>query len=274
MRLDEARSFLDYAIRPLPDAISNYNIPNNHLLHTLLVWVSIRVFGGAEWAVRLPALMAGLLIIPATYVATRAFSDRAAALIASALAAVLPGLILYSTNARGYSMVCLAFVVLLSVADALADEETAARWIAFGLLIALGMATIPVMLYPAGAVTLWLITERVRRHGVSSAIPFAVRLAAVLAVAGALTVLAYVPAIQRFGVGSIAGNKFVIPNTWPQFVSTLPQFALRLRDTIGLGIPTAAGRPQAGGRHRPRCCLSGRWCPRRRGRWSPCAANE
>ena len=75
MRLDEARTFLDYAIRPLPDAISNYNIPNNHLLHTLLVWLSIRIFGDAEWAIRLPAFVAGVLIVPATYAATRSDSN-------------------------------------------------------------------------------------------------------------------------------------------------------------------------------------------------------
>lgn len=243
MRLDEARTFLDYAIRPLPDAISNYNIPNNHLLHTLLVWTSIRIFGHAEWAIRLPAFVAGLLVMPATYVATRALADRSAALAATALAAVLPVLVLYSTNARGYSMVCLAFVVLIVVADRLAAEESAARWAAFGAIVALGAATIPVMLYPAGAAALWLCAERVRRHGWRRAPAFAARLAAVLALAGALAALAYVPAIQRFGVGSIVGNKFVSPYRWPQFLHALPQFARRLRGTIGLGIPNAALLP-------------------------------
>jgi hypothetical protein len=237
MRLDEARTFLDYVIRPLPDAISNYTIPNNHLLHTLLAWTSARLFGHAEWAVRLPAFIAGLLIVPATYVAARALADRSAALIASALAAVLPGLILYTTNARGYSMICLAFVLLIPVVDALADRETLGRWIVFGSLIAFGMATIPVMLYPAGAATLWLLAERLRRHGWSSTVRFAFRLAAVLVLAGVVTVVAYLPAIQRFGAESITGNKFVAPYTWDLFFRALPQFVQRLRDTIGLGLP-------------------------------------
>ncbi|MEO5814753.1 MAG: glycosyltransferase family 39 protein [Gemmatimonadaceae bacterium] len=237
MRLDEARTFLDYAIRPLSDAISNYNIPNNHLLHTLLVWLSIRLFGHAEWAVRLPALIAGVLIVPATYVATRALADRGAALIATALAAVLPGLILYTANARGYSMVVLAFVLLIPVANALADEESAGRWLAFGSLMAIGAATIPVMLYPAGVVTLWLLAERLRRHGASSTIRFIPRLAGVLALAGIVTVVAYLPAIQRYGAASISGNKFVTPYSWDPFFRALPRFAERLRQTIALGIP-------------------------------------
>ena len=238
MRLDEARTFLDYAIRPLPDAISNYNIPNNHLLHTFLVWLSVRLFGHAEWAVRLPAMIAGLLIVPASYLATRALAERNAALITSALVAVLPGLILYTANARGYSMVVLAFLLLLPVVNALADMESLSRWIAFGLLIAFGAATIPVMLYPAGAATLWLVAERARRHGLTAMAPFALRLLGVLAVAGALTAVVYVPAIQRFGLTSISGNKFVMPYSWAMFFGALPQFVKRLRDTIALGIPS------------------------------------
>ena len=236
MRLDEARTFLDYAIRPLPDALSNYNIPNNHLLHTLLVWLSIRVFGDAEWAVRLPAFIAGVLVVPATYVLARELAGRGAALIASALVAALPGLILYSTNARGYSMVVLAFVVLLILADRLADEETPARWLAYGAVVTLGFATVPAMLYPAGAASLWLFVEHARRHGVPSALRFALRLGGVLAVAGAIAAVAYLPAIRRFGVGAITDNKFVTPYTWDQFVASLPRFAVRLRHTIGLGI--------------------------------------
>ncbi len=239
MRLDEARTFLDYAIRPLPDALSNYNIPNNHLLHTLLVWLSIRIFGNAEWAVRLPAFIAGVLVVPATYVTARAFADRGAALIASALAAVLPGLILYSTNARGYSMVCLAFVVLVYIANNLADAETRGRWLAFGALMTLGFTTIPAMLYPAGAVSLWLLLEHLRRHGRASGLRFALRFAAVMAVAGAVAAAAYIPAVQRFGVASITANKFVTPYTWTQFLRSLPRFAQRLRQTIGLGIPSS-----------------------------------
>ena len=273
MRLDEARTFLDYVIRPLPDAISNYNIPNNHLFHTLLAWTSTRLFGDAEWSVRLPAFLAGVLTVWMTYVAARALADEGAALIASALAAVLPGLVLYATNARGYSMVTLAFVVLIVLANRIASEESAARWLGFGIVVALGFATVPAMLYPAGAVSLWLFAEHARRHGPSSALRFALRLAAVLAVAVAIAALAYLPAIERFGVASITANKFVTPYPWPLFVDSLPRFAQRLRDTLGLGIPTlllaalAAGaliplviRSPERGRLATLAAATGLWC--------------
>jgi hypothetical protein len=54
----------------------------------------------------------------------------------------------------------------------------------------------------------------------------------------ALAAVVYLPAIQRFGLASITANKFVAPFPWPLFVSSLPGFARRLREALGLGIPT------------------------------------
>src|SRR5689334_12170590 len=48
MRHDEAYTFLHYATAPLTTALSDYTYPNNHLFHTLLVWISTRLFGGSE----------------------------------------------------------------------------------------------------------------------------------------------------------------------------------------------------------------------------------
>ena len=55
MRHDEAYTYLHYARAPLSVALSDYTYPNNHLFHTLLVWISTRVFGNSEVAIRLPA---------------------------------------------------------------------------------------------------------------------------------------------------------------------------------------------------------------------------
>src|ERR671913_564051 len=43
MRNDEAYTYLAYALSPLSNALSDYEYPNNHLFHTLLVWVSTRL---------------------------------------------------------------------------------------------------------------------------------------------------------------------------------------------------------------------------------------
>jgi len=69
MRHDEANTFSELASRPLYYALSIYSAPNNHLLHTLLVHLSYSLFGNYPWAIRLPAFVAGLLLIPVSYAA-------------------------------------------------------------------------------------------------------------------------------------------------------------------------------------------------------------
>src|SRR5215203_4846783 len=108
IRHDEAYTYLYFASQPLGSALSDYTVPNNHLFHTLLVKAVTSVLGGSLPAIRLPAFVAGLLVVPAVYLLTRRSSgDRAAALIAMAAAAVWPELVHYSTNARGYSFIAL-----------------------------------------------------------------------------------------------------------------------------------------------------------------------
>jgi hypothetical protein len=214
-------------------------VPNNHVFHTLLVWVSVRLFGYAEWAIRLPAFLAGLGVVAAVYVSTRMLVNRDAALLACAVAAGAPALVLYSTNARGYGMVCFAFVILVTVANELAERESTGRWVAFAVILALGLFTIPVMLYPGGAVTLWLVVERWLRNPAHLA-RFVMHLSAALVGAVTLAAAAYAPVIIRYGLAPLVGNRFVTPLSWSGLVAALPGFAEHLRETLGLGIPRAA----------------------------------
>jgi hypothetical protein len=156
MRYDEAYSWLRLASKPLPIALSYYSAPNNHLFHTFLMSLCGKAFGSAPWALRLPVLMAGTLLIPATYAAFRAHAGRDAGLLAAALTAPWPCLIDYSTNGRGYIMIALFFMALVALAGRLADRPTPLAWLGWAGASALGLWTVPVMLYPWGSATLWL----------------------------------------------------------------------------------------------------------------------
>jgi hypothetical protein len=57
---DEAYTVTVFANQPLWGALSDYHLPNNHLFHTLLVHLTYSLFGYSQWAVRLPALLAGI----------------------------------------------------------------------------------------------------------------------------------------------------------------------------------------------------------------------
>jgi uncharacterized membrane protein len=76
-------------------------------LHDLVLWFTIRAFGHGEFAVRLPSLIAGTLVIPVLYELGRELYDRRTGLVAAAFAAVSPVLIWYSQEVRMYEFVAL-----------------------------------------------------------------------------------------------------------------------------------------------------------------------
>lgn len=76
-------------------------------LHDLVLWLTIRVFGHGEFAVRLPSVIAGTLVIPVLYELGRELYDRRTGLLAAGFATVSPLLIWYSQEVRMYEFVAL-----------------------------------------------------------------------------------------------------------------------------------------------------------------------
>jgi uncharacterized membrane protein len=159
MRYDESYTVVAFAMRPWLNLISDYSLPNNHIFHTILVKLAMRWWGTAPWAVRMPALLHGILCIPAGYLLARQLYGRSAALLSAGLIAVTPMMIETSTNARGYSQYILYSLVLLSLAIYLLKEANLAGWVLFILIAAAGFYTVPFMLFPLGAICLWMIVS-------------------------------------------------------------------------------------------------------------------
>lgn len=221
MRYDESVTFLYFIGRPWGTAISSYQFPNNHLLYTVAAKLTSLLGGGAAWALRLPAFVAGVAIVPLTYAVGRALFTRASGLIGAALAAGSTPLILYSANARGYAFVVAAYLGLLLIAARIRDAgATRRRWIAFALVGGAGLATIPVMLYPLGAVALWLALALVVERGTAAG-PTLAGLAAALAGAGLVALVAYAPILGANGLAALTANKFVAASSWPHFYREL-----------------------------------------------------
>lgn len=218
MRYDESVSFVHYSSEPWYIAVINYTAPNNHVFHSLLVHVSTLVLGGEPWAIRLPALLAGVLLVPASYLAARVLYGKHAALVAAGLVASSSSLVEYSTNARGYTLLALVFVLLVALAARLSVSANPAEWLAFALLSAIGFYTVPVMLYGFGAVVVWLglsLWTRERSLVARRLVP------AVLAT-GLLTLLLYAPILASSGLDALVANEFVRPLPWSTFTSELP----------------------------------------------------
>ena len=220
MGSDESATFLYYASKPLIVGLTVYGSPNNHLLHTALMHGSMRLFGDAEWALRLPALIAGIAIVPLSYIASRAIAGRGA-LLASAMAAAWPALIDYSTDARGYTLLC-CFVLVCAVTMAeVRRSGNAAAGAIFAVSAALGFFTIPVMIYPFVMLVVW---------GKKRALPGA-------AAAIVLALFLYTPALLVSGFASLTQNPYVRALPLNSFTGEALSYVITAHHHLFVAVP-------------------------------------
>jgi 4-amino-4-deoxy-L-arabinose transferase-like glycosyltransferase len=109
--LDEATS-VHQAHLGLAELIQNLAQTDRHPpLHAVTLWATIRTIGDSDFAVRVPSIIAGTLVVPALYALGRELYDRRTGVAAAVLGTVAPLLVWYSQEARGYAFVTL-FAVL------------------------------------------------------------------------------------------------------------------------------------------------------------------
>ena len=186
MRFDEAYTFYAYATQTVGHIVSTYDGPNNHILYSLLVHGSWRVFGDHVWVVRLPAFIAGVAIVPVAYLVGRALYDRRSGLWAAALTAVFAPLVDYSVNGRGYTVGVLLVLVGLWLGVRFLANPRPVMWALVVLAFALSMYAVPTMAYGVATVGVWLVSVLVvrpppRRIRVVLAVIAAVGVSALLA---------------------------------------------------------------------------------------------
>ncbi len=247
---DEAYTFEAFAVRPFFKIITDYSLPNNHVLHTIFVRVSYLLFGDSPLAVRLPALAAGVLMAPAAYLLAKQTYDRRVAFLSAGLVAVAPVLINYSTNARGYTMLALFTLVTFSLGVYVRQNKNRFAWLLLAVLSALGFYTLPVMLYPYGILMVWLfLSALVGDRG--QAYPSFWSMLRYILVSGIttviLTVLFYLPIFIFSGVASVTSNSFVSPLSWVDFRQTLPVRLLETWQSFLQDVPQSIGLILAAG---------------------------
>lgn len=235
MRQDEADTVVLFALTPLRHILVDTSIPNNHIMHSILVKGSIGVLGLGAAAARTPAFLAGLAIVPLTWLAGRTLYSSRAGLVAAALVAVSTPMVLYSTNARGYSLIAVAMLVALLALRRAIDHGGLRAWALFACALAFGASVNPSMLYPAGGLVMWGVMELFARFPIDRPRLRAFFLAC--CAAGAMTVVAYLPAIKVSGWRSIVANDYVKPLAWGAFVARLPEFARDFASYLGAGWP-------------------------------------
>ncbi len=231
MRGDESETYLDYVRQSWWTALSLYSAPNNHVLNTLLEKLAMTAFGPAVWALRLPALLAGVALIPAGYAFARAQFSTGAALITAALLTASAPLIVYSVDGRGYTLLCLFFLLSVPIGAYALRTNNVAAWVALAVTNALGFFAVPVMVYPFGATMIWFFLAAWPRREIMLSIA-ATSLATLVLVADL-----YAPVAIHLGYRSVIHNNAVLPQPWPLFRAAMPSFLHQYFRDMTDGLP-------------------------------------
>jgi hypothetical protein len=141
---DEAFTYLNFVDGPWSKTWELFDA-NNHILHTLLVKLSVLAFGVSEFALRLPSVVAGFAMIAGVWRLLESVESRTIRWMAYLALALHPLLLDFSTSARGYGM-SLSFLVWALYA------AMRSRWSLSGYLLGLGISANLTLVFPALAV--------------------------------------------------------------------------------------------------------------------------
>ncbi len=161
LHYDEGYTFYHYSQKPIYVLVSYYDFPNNHLFHTLLVKLSCFLFGESTISLRLTAFIFGILMMPLSYLYFSRNYTKGAGLLATSFIASSSFLICYSTNARGYSILFLAFILLLIIVEEIKKTNAQFWWISFVLVQIIGIYTVPIMIYESVLFSSYLVVSKI-----------------------------------------------------------------------------------------------------------------
>jgi mannosyltransferase len=237
---DEIATLLNFVRTPMRHIVTTYTSQNQHMLYSVLARISVVTLGDAVWTLRLPAVIFGVLTVPALYFCSRLLIARREALLACALLTVSYHHVWFSQNARGYTG--LAFFALVTMYFFIrgSREEKWVAWIGYAIALALGMymhLTMGFIAVGHAVVYVWLLVARTRELGRLPKGAWAPLAGFVLA--GALTAALYAPVMGRMisrTVGAEAKESPTVGGVKPEWESPL---WLIVETARGLGAGSA-----------------------------------
>ena len=122
----------------------------------LLAWVTAQLGDPTIW-IRLPSLLAGLALVPLTYVLGTLVASRRAGLFAAATVALSPLAIFYSVEARPYALLALVVpATTVCLLRALGTRRTA-WWVAYSALSLVAVSTHLTAVFVLAVQALWAL---------------------------------------------------------------------------------------------------------------------
>jgi len=163
--LDEADTYFWFVLRP---GYVWYAFPNNHLLNTMLMWVTTHLFGTSILTVRMPALLGAAIYISSCYFLCRSVVDRFVLQISVFVCLVFnPFIFDFMVAARGYSLANAFLVVAIAIPVwhqvkgwPSIGRSCALASLALGLSFTASFSYAFVDLAVFGAIAIWAIRRR------------------------------------------------------------------------------------------------------------------
>lgn len=237
MRLDEAYTFL-YYLNTGRDPFY-YNVPNNHVFHTLLAKLAVLLGGMDPVVIRMPAFIAGVLCIPVMYFVAKSFNPKAGLLAALGMA-LFPYMVLYSTMARGYSLIVLFTLLLILLGRFYLEKPSLAGCGMIALISALGLYTIPTMIFPLAGLYLWLTLALLAKFRNLGALLHNF-LFPTLSFTAVLTVFFYAPVLlSPTSAARLFSNEYVNPKPWSEFLNRIAPHLRQILTDFFRDVPTVA----------------------------------
>jgi hypothetical protein len=91
------------------------------------------------------------------------YFNKETGVLAAGLAAMYPAMILVSTNSRGYPLIALITLILWALAMYIKASKNRFGWILFSGFTALGLYTVPTMVYSYALIAVWLLLSWYRK---------------------------------------------------------------------------------------------------------------
>lgn len=211
MEHDEAYTAVVFAFEPLVNGLTDYHFPNNHVFHTFLVHLTYKLFGPVEWAVRMPAFIASVLLAPSGFILAKRWYGARVAWLSGVLIAALPDTIHYAVNARGYSLMALFTLLTFILVLYARQQKNEAAWFLSVITGGLGFYTLPIMAYPLAIIYGWLVLSWILKlygQGYSS-ISFLFHILVTGISTAIFGLLLYVPIFLNWGFKSLFANSYV-----------------------------------------------------------------
>lgn len=188
MQCDEANTLYKYSSNPL-SALFGYTTPNNHLVHSFLVWVTTSLMGFSHIGVRFTAFMASMLTFAMAYRVGQKILNHQSGLATMGLLGVSLSVVGFALAARGYTLsafLTLAIIDQIFLSPSVSNRRKNYVVLLLSFLLLMVLPSMALLLFP---IIVWKIWEFIQTR-----LP------------------QYIQQIMSIGIGGICAFIFYVPS--------------------------------------------------------------